>query len=198
MTGRSLRMLLISAVLAFLLAGCAANLRYSQVAPEAKDFKPKKVAVFPVDAGMYPETGGVVEKILAGVLADKGWFDNVVSADAVRKLIDTREDFRKAYTDYSMKLKTVSFSDPDLSKSIGSMIPADAFLLVNVDYWNYTVQGNDKVARVGLSMKLIDAANGGIVWKVAHEEVREYTFFKPDLADVARSLVKDVISQMPH
>ena len=197
MTGRLLRMILIPVALAFL-AGCGANLRYSQVAPEAGDFKPKKAAIFPVDAGMYPGTDGVVEKIVADVLTSRGWFAEVVSADAVKKRIDTGEEFRKSYTDYMMKLRTVSFSDPDLSKSIGEMIPADAFLLVNVEYWNYAMESGDKLAKVGLGMKLVNASTGKIIWKAAHEEVRKYTFFKPELADVAKSLAKDMISQMPH
>jgi len=198
MTDRLFRAL-IAVAMTLLLAGCGgANLRYVHTAPEAKDFKPKKVALFPVDAGMYPEAQGVVEKVMAGVLIERGRFSRVVTADSVNKLVETREDFKKLYSEYMTKLKMVSFSDPELSKGIGETIHADAFLLVTVDYWNYVLQGDDKVAKVGLSMKLVEAATGKIMWKAAHEEVRGYKLIKPALADVARSLAKDMISRMPH
>ena len=198
MTGRLLRVI-VAVALTLLLAGCGgANLRYVQTAPEAKDFKPKKVALFPVDAGMYPEAQGVVEKVVAGVLGERRWFTHVASADAVRKLVETKEDFKQRYSEYMMKLKTVSFSDPELSKGIGEAIPADAFLFVTVEYWNYALQGDNKVAKVGMSMKLVEAATGKVVWKAAHEEVKGYKLIKPALADVARSLARDMISRMPH
>ena len=135
---------------------------------------------------------------MADVLAKKGWFTGVETADVVKKIFDVNEEFKKVYTEYTMKLKTVSFSDPDLSKKIGETIPTDAFLLVTIDYWNYAVVGADKVAKVGLGMMLVDTATGKVIWKAAHEKVREYKFIKPELADVAKSLVKDMISQMPH
>jgi hypothetical protein len=186
MTGRLLRVI-VAGALTLLLAGCGgANLRYVQTAPEAKDFKPKKVALFPVDAGMYPEAQGAVEKVVAGVLSERRWFTHVASADAVRKLVETKEDFKQRYSEYMMKLKTVSFSDPELSKGIGEAIPADAFLFVTVEYWNYALQGDNK------------AATGKGVWKAAHEEVKGYKLIKPALADVARSLARDMISRMPH
>jgi hypothetical protein len=198
MTGRLLRVI-VAGALTLLLAGCGgANLRYVQTAPEAKDFKPKKVALFPVDAGMYPEAQGAVEKVVAGVLSERRWFTHVASADAVRKLVETKEDFKQRYSEYMMKLKTVSFSDPELSKGIGEAIPADAFLFVTVEYWNYALQGDNKVAKVGMSMKLVEAATGKGVWKAAHEEVKGYKLIKPALADVARSLARDMISRMPH
>lgn len=198
MTGRLLRVI-VAVALTLLLAGCGgANLRYVQTAPEAKDFKPKKVALFPVDAGMYPEAQGAVEKVVAGVLSERRWFTHVASADAVRKLVETKEDFKQKYSEYMMKLKTVSFSDPELSKGIGEAIPADAFLFVTVEYWNYALQGDNKVAKVGMSMKLVEAATGKVVWKAAHEEVKGYKLIKPALADVARSLARDMISRMPH
>lgn len=85
-----------------------------------------------------------------------------------------------------------------MSKGIGEAIPADAFLFVTVEYWNYALQGDNKVAKVGMSMKLVEAATGKVVWKAAHEEVKGYKLIKPALADVARSLARDMISRMPH
>jgi hypothetical protein len=197
MTGRILRVVILLSA-AFLFVGCGANLRYSQAVPEAQDFHPKRIAAFPADPGTYPDTGGAVDRIVSAVLVDKGWFADVASAEAVKRLLGTNEDFKKAYTEYLLKLKTVSFSDPDLSKRLSETIPTEAFLLVNVEYWNYTVENDNKLAKVGLGMRLVNAATGKVMWRAAHEEAREYKFFKPELPDVAKSLVKDMISGMPH
>ncbi len=184
--------------LIFLLSGCAANLRYSQTAPDVQNFHPKRIAALPADVGTNPEAAGSIDQIVAEVLAGRGWFTDVTSSQAMKKLIETNEDFKKTVAEYTQKLKTVSFSDPDLSKKIGGTIPADAFLLVNVDYWNYAVEKDNKVAKAGLGMVLIDVATGKVVWKAAHDISKEYWFLKPALPDVARSVARDLISQMPH
>ncbi len=76
-----LMMLLLSA-----LVGCG-GIRYSQVTPEAKDFHPKRIGVFPADVGTYEEARGVIDQIIAGVLVDKGWFTDVVAADTISNQI---------------------------------------------------------------------------------------------------------------
>ncbi len=43
--------------------------------------------------------------------------------------------------------------------------------MVNVDYWNYTKENDDKVAKVDMGIKMIDAASGKILWKAGHHEV---------------------------
>ena len=197
MTGRFTKILLLFG-LAVLLSGCGAPLRYSQATPEAKDFKPKRIAVFPADAVSYPEKADNIEKIVVDVLTGRRWFAGVVTADMVKKLIDTNSGFKQVYTDYTVKLRDVCFSDPELSKQVGEMIPADAFLFVKIDYWNYTVENDDKVGKVGLGMMLVDAATGKVVWKAAHEKISKYEFIKPELANIAKSLVKEMASQMPH
>jgi hypothetical protein len=197
MRGRCLRMLL-GVLLMVLIVGCGANLRYSQVAPEAKNFHPKRIAVFPVDVKGYPEAGGVIDQIISTVLVDRGWFADVVSADGVKKLMGSNEEFKKAVTEYLQKLQTVNFSDPDLSRKIGQALPGEAFLVVQVDEWNYVIQSDDKVAKVGLEIRLVEAETGKIIWKASHDELREYRFFKPALPAVARSVARDMISCMPH
>jgi hypothetical protein len=184
--------------LVFALAACGASLRYSQTAPEGKNFHPGKITVLPVETGIYPEAGGQVDSIVTTVLADRGWFSSVVSTEGVKKVLISSEDLRKVLTEYTQKLQTVSFSDPDLSRKIGEGFSVEAFLIVHVDYWNYAVENDNKVAKAGLTMKLVEAATGKIVWKASHDEAREYKFFKPAIPDVARSVVKDMISCMPH
>jgi hypothetical protein len=197
MTRKSFGILVLIFVI-FLLAACGGSLRYAQTAPEAKNFHPGKITVLPADVGIYPEAGGVIDSIVTTVLVDRGWFSRVVSTDEVKKILASSEELRRALTEYTQKLQTVSFSDPDLSRKIGEGFAVDAFLIVHVDYWNYAVENDNKVAKAGLAMKLVEAATGKIVWKAAHDESREYKFLKPAIPDVAKSVAKDMIYCMPH
>jgi hypothetical protein len=95
-------------------------------------------------------------------------------------------------------LQTLDFSDPDLSKKIGELAKVDAFLLVSVDEWGYTVQKDEKVAKVGMTMKLYEASTGKLMWKAGHAITESYMFFKPDLPKVASDVIREMIVFMPH
>ena len=179
------------------LFGCG-GLRYSQVAPEAKNFHPKAVGVLPVDVGTYEEARGVIDQVIAGVLVDTQWFTDVVAADTISNQLQSNEELRKVYLDYISKLKAVNFSDPEMSKKIGEISKVDAFLVINVDYWNYTKENEKKVAKVGIGIKMIDASSGKIIWKAGHHEAEDYMLIKPKLPGVAKDLVKKMIKEMPH
>ncbi|MGV8057084.1 MAG: hypothetical protein AB2L12_03470 [Smithellaceae bacterium] len=180
------------------LAACG-GLRFSQVTPEAKDFHPKTIAVFPVEiVGSNEEARGSVEQIVAGVLAEKKWFSDIIDTESLNRQLLVNVELRKTMTDYLSKLRTVNFSDPDLSKKMGEMAKIDAFLLVSVDTWNYTVEKGDKVAKVSLGMKLYEASTGKIMWKAGHQIADSYILIKPDLPKVARNVVQDMVEYMPH
>jgi len=180
-----------------LLAGCG-GLRYSQVAPEAKDFHPQRIGVLPADVGPYEEARGAADAVIAAVLVNKKWFSDVVAADSINRQMQANEPLRQAVTDYLSKLKTVNYSDPTLSRRIGELCRVDAFLVVNVDYWNYTIENTKKVGKVGLGVKMVEAATGRIMWTAAHNEASSYHIMRPDLRDVAESLFKTMIDEMPH
>jgi hypothetical protein len=180
-----------------ILFGCG-GIRYSQVAPNAKDFHPKKIGVLSVDVGAFEEARDVIDKIIAGVLVNTGWFSDVVTSETINNRMRSDDELLKTVSDYIAKLKTVNFSDADLSTKIGEAYDIDAFLIVNVDYWHYTVEGNDKVAKVGLGLKLVEAVTGDIIWKAGHHESEDYWFIKPALPDVADGLVNDMLDHMPH
>lgn len=185
------------ALLILTLLGCG-GLRYSQVAPEAKDFHPKSIGVLPVDVGTYEEARGVVDQVIAGVLVETQWFTDVVAGDTINNQLQSNDEFRKNYLDYLSKLKTVNFSDPELSKKIGDVSKIDAFIITNVDYWNYTKENDDKVGKVGIGLKMVDASTGKIMWKAGHHEAESYMLIKPKLPDVAKDLFKMMIKEMPH
>ena len=195
------RKLFVKCSLFFLIMSLAAcgGLRFSQVTPEAKDFHPKTVAIFPVEiVGSNEEARGSVEQIVAGVLAEKKWFSDIIDAESLNRQLLANEELRKTMTDYLSKLRTVNFSDPDLSKKIGGMLNAEAFLLVSVDTWNYTVEKGDKVGKVSLGMKLYEASTGKIMWKAGHQIADSYILIKPELPKIARNVVNEMVNYMPH
>jgi len=177
--------------------GCG-GLRFSQLDPAAKDYHPRRIAVFPADVGTYEEARNHIEQIVPGVLMDKKWFSDITDTASLNRQIQANEALRKATTDYLSKLQTLNYSDPALSKKIGELTKTDAFLLVAVDYWNYTVEKDKKLAKVSVGLKLIDAETGKMMWKAGHHVADSYMLIKPDLSDVARSVVKEMVSEMPH
>jgi len=189
-----------TSVLAFLLlaiAGCG-GLRYSQVSPEAKDFHPRSIALLPADTTAFGEAKGDIDRLLAEVLTDKGWFEQVVGGEAVGRRMTADAELRQAVTEYLAKLDKLSYSDPELSGRIGALTKADALLLTRVSYWNYTTEEDDKVAKVGLGMVMIEAKTGKTIWTATHQRVSKYRIIKPDLPDVARSLIREMVGYMPH
>lgn len=177
------------------------GLRFSQSAPEVKDFHPKIVAVFPVEIWNHKEENDsreAVEQIVAGSLVEKKWFASVVYADDLKKQIRASDELKKVMTDYLSKLRMVDFSDPVLSRKIGELAKIDAFLLVSVDDWEYTLERDKKLAKVGLTMELYDVSTGKLMWKSGHTIAEEYMIMKPDLPKVAQNVARKMISYMPH
>ena len=179
------------------LLGCG-GLRYSQVAPEAKDFHPQRIAVLPADATTFPEAKGSIDRIFAEVLGERKWFTDIVGGEEIGRRLETDAELRQAVTEYLAKLRNVSYSDPELSGRIGALTRTEAFLLVRVDYWNYTTEDDTKVGKVGISITMIEAKTGKTIWRAVHNRASDYMIIKPDLPDVARGLIREMIDHMPH
>ena len=174
------------------------GLRFSQMDPAAKDYHPKRIAVFPADVGTYEDARMHLEQIVPGVLTERKWFSDVTDTASLTRQIQANEELRKAMTDYLSKFQTLNYSDPALSQKIGNLVKADAFLLVAVDYWNYAVEKDKKLAKVSIGLKLIDAQTGKIMWKAGHNLSESYMLMKPELSKVARNVINDMIDRMPH
>jgi hypothetical protein len=185
------------AVLLVGLFGCG-GLRYSQVSPEAKDFHPQLISVLPADAKTFPEAKGPVDLLFAEALRERKWFASVTGGEEIGRRLETDEPFRQMVSEYLTKLDRVNFSDPVLSRRIGEATRTEAILFVRVDYWNYTTENDKKVGKVSLSLTMIDAGTGRIVWTAGHHRASEYRIVKPDLPDVARGLIREMIDQMPR
>jgi len=180
-----------------LLCGCG-SIRFSQAAPEAKDFHPQSVALLSLDMGGREEVREALDRIIAGELTDRKWFRKVLSDQTVHGLLRDNEALRKATSEYLAKLKAVNFSDSELSGKIGELAGIDAFLFVNVDYWYYTKEADKNLAKVGLGMKMINAKTGALIWKAVHHLAPDYVFLKPELNAVAGDVVKQMVGVMPH
>lgn len=186
------------ALFLILMISACGGLRYSQVDTEAGNFHPRRLGVLPVDVGTYEEARGTVDQMIAGVLTEKKWFNDVVAGDDINRQFHANEEFRAVMTDYMAKLKTVNFSDSQLSARIGELCQVDSFLVVSVDYWNYTTENGDKVGKVSLGIKMIQAETGKVLWKAGHFRAEKYRFIKPELLSVARTLFREMIGYMPR
>ncbi len=188
---------IVIAILLLGLLGCG-GLRYSHVAPEAKDFHPQGIAVLPADTTAFPEAKGSIDRVFAEVLVEQKWFTSVVGGEEIGRRLATDAELGQTVTEYLAKLRNVSYSDPELSGRIGALTRSDALLLVRVDYWNYTTVGDTKVGKVGISITMIEAKTGKTIWRAVHNRASDYMIIKPDLPDVARGLVREMIGHMPH
>lgn len=180
-----------------LLAACG-GIRFSQVHPEEKGFHPKTVALLPVDVRTSYEATGTADEVFTRVLRKGGIFDKVVSPMEIGERMEKDPAFSKEITDYVTKFRAVNFSDPVLTRALGERLGIEAILLVTVDYWYYTVEGEDKIAKVGFAVDLVDASTGRIAWKAAHHETKKYWLIKPALPDFAESVAERIMAEMPR
>jgi hypothetical protein len=178
-------------------SGCG-GLRYSELSPDAGSCRPRQVAILPVDATAFPEARETANRLFAEVLAERQWFAGVVGGNAIAERMKTDDALRTAVSDYQTKRAKVNYSDPELSSRIGALTGADAFLTVNVDSWLYTVREETKLAKTGFSIAMVESKTGKVVWKAAHDRSSEYLLVKPDLAGLARGLIREMTDQMPH
>jgi hypothetical protein len=177
--------------------GCG-GLRFSEISPDARDFHPRRIAVLPADTTAFAEAKGVVDRLFAEALIERQWFSDVVGGESFGRRLESDEAFRKVVAGYLAKRANVSFSDPELSGRIGELTGAEAFLLVRVDYWNYTTENDKKLAKVSLSITMIQAKSGKVLWVASHHKISEYLIIRPDLPNVAKDLIREMIGYMPR
>lgn len=193
---KALRIVVLALLLLYL-QGCG-ELRYSKIAPEAKDFHPQRIALLPADASAFGEAKDHIDRLFAEVLAEKNWFAEVLGGGAIARRLETDAELRQTIAEYLAKRDKLSFSDPELSGRIGALTRSDALVLTRVDYWNYTTQEDTKVAKVSLSIIMIEAKTGKTIWTATHQRVSDYLIIKPDLADVAKALIREMVGYMPR
>jgi hypothetical protein len=181
----------------WLVAGCG-DLRSVQMADEAKDFHPKSIGVLPADVGIYKDAEGKIDGIITDVLVRTKWFEKVVGGEEIRKQVEANPEFKTSVDIYLAKLRELNYSDPEFCKMISELCGIEAILIPTVDVWEYTMLSGDKIARVGISMKLVDTRTGKTLWKAGHQVTEDYWFLKPGLTGIGRSMVRKMIDRMPH
>lgn len=188
------------AVLVFMvtaLVGCG-GLNFSQISPEAENFHPKTIAVLPATVGQYESARDIVDVSVSRNLADRGWFDNVVDVTTVKTQTLSTPELASNLSAYIQRINTLGVSDSELAGRLRSSLNADALFLTYITSWGYGRMQGNKVGRVGLGLKLVDASKGTIIWKANHELVEDYLLFKPKLDQIADEVLEILIDEMPH
>lgn len=183
-------------VIASFLAGCG-GLNFSQVSPDAKDFSPSAIAVLPATVGEFESSRSTIDDLVSRKLLETGLFEEVKESAAIKSQVSGSAEIASSMEGYIQRLNTLGISDAAVSAKLKDALHADAFFLSYVTAWGYGRQGGDKVARVGLGIRLINPSNGSIVWKANHELVEEYWMIKPDLGKLAEKLLSEMFEEMP-
>ena len=180
-----------------ILSGCA-GVNFSQVNPEAKDFHPKTIAVMPATVGEYESSRDIIEQVISSSLLKTGYFENVVDSTSIKTQVAGSTELANDVSSFIQKLNTIGVSDTEAVSRIKTTVNTEALFLTYVTSWGYGRSEGNKVARVGLGVKLINATNGQLVWKANHEVTEDYTIIKPDLDDMAKDVMRVLIREMPR
>jgi len=177
------------------LTGCG-GLQEVWEGPSAATFKPKTIAVLPSMVGAYEGARESSQAVLVSALSKSGRYESVVNPDQVNGAFSAKDasDLLAAY--YS-KLDTTGQSDPGMAAKLGQLVQAEALLVPKINNWEYGRAEGDSFGKVGLGVRLIDAANGAIVWKGRHDKIKTYMIFKPSLKDIAEELSEYIVKYMP-
>jgi hypothetical protein len=178
-------------------SGCS-SVNYSQLSSDSKTFHPKTIAVLPATIGEFEQSRDVIDSAVSLKLVQSKWFKNVVDAASIKTKVTQSTEISDELGKYIQKLNMLGVSDPGLTGKLGKDFNTEALILTQVTSWGYGRQDGNKVARVGLGVKLVDLSKGTVIWKANHELVEEYTLFKPKLNKMTDELLAMLFKEMPH
>ncbi|MDO9287157.1 MAG: hypothetical protein Q7T83_00035 [Thermodesulfovibrionales bacterium] len=186
-------------VLGLLFVSCAGRLNYNEVAPNAERFKPKNVVVLPVKMpeglDLEAETAG---QVITDAVTKTRQFDNVIDPATARSQMASNNELQDAVVAYLSKLWTVGVSVKAVSKKRGEIYHSDTFIVTDVSRWGYMRYGGESYAEVSISIKMVDAATGTVIWKAGHTQQQPYSIVKPKLAAMSRQLTAFIFRFMPR
>lgn len=165
--------------------------------PGARVFKPQSIAVLPPMSSQYDSAREDIQEVLAVALNRQGRIERVVTPENVTDIFQTSKEAFDSLVFYFSRLEMTGQSDKDSAVTLGKSLNVDSFLVVRVNSWEYVRKEGDNVGRVGLSLRLIDAATGTTIWKARHERSSSYMFIKPSLKVLAKELADEMIKYMP-
>lgn len=160
-------------------------------------FRPQAIAVLPPMASQYDNAREDIQEVLSNALNRTANIERVVSPENVTDIFQASKEAFDALVFYFSRLEMTGQSDKDSAVKLGKSLNVDSFLVVRVNSWEYMRKEGDNVARVGLGLRLVDATTGTTVWKARHERSISYMFYRPNLKDVAKELVAEMIQVMP-
>jgi len=182
--------------LVLVLGGCG-GLQEVWEGPGARVFRPQSIAVLPPMSSQYDSAREDIQEVLAVALNRQGRIERVVTPENVTDIFQASKEAFDSLVFYFSRLEMTGQSDKDSAIKLGRSLNVDSFLVVRVNSWEYMRKEGDNVGRVGLSLRLIDAATGTTVWKARHERSSSYMFVKPSLKQIAKDLADEMIKYMP-
>ncbi len=182
--------------LVLVLSGCG-GLQEVWEGPGARVFRPQSIAVLPPMSSQYDSAREDIQEVLAVALNRQGRIERVVTPENVTDIFQASKEAFDSLVFYFSRLEMTGQSDKDSAVKLGKSLNVDSFLVVRVNSWEYMRKEGDNVGRVGLSLRLIDAATGTTVWKARHERSNSYMFVKPSLKEIAKDLADEMIKYMP-
>ena len=148
-------------------------------------------------ASQYDSAREDIQQVLSDAIHKTVSIERVVSPENVTDIFQASKEAFDALVFYFSRLEMTGQSDKDSAVKLGKALNVDSFLVVRVNSWEYVRKEGDNVARVGLSLRLVDATTGTTVWKARHERSSSYMFYRPNLKDVAKELAAEMIQAMP-
>jgi len=191
-----LRRAFVICLLPLVVVGCG-GLQEVWEGPGAKMFRPQAIAVLPPMASQYDSAREDIQEVLSSTLNKVANIERVVSPENVTDVFQGSKEAFDALVFYFSRLEMTGQSDKDSAVKLGKALNVDSFLVVRVNSWEYVRKEGDNVGRVGLSLRLVDATTGTTVWKARHERSSSYMFYRPNLKDIAKELVAEMIKAMP-
>ncbi len=179
------------------LVGCG-GLNFSQVSPEAGNFHPKTIAILPATVGQYESARDIVDVAVSRSLTNRGWFDNVVDVTTIKTQTIRTPELANDLSSYIQRINTLGVSDSEMARRLHDRLKADALFLTYITSWGYGRIDGNKIGRVGLGLKLVDASKGTIIWKANHELTEDYLLLKPKLDHIADNVLEILLDEMPH
>jgi hypothetical protein len=181
----------------FVVLGGCGGLQEVWEGPGARVFRPQSIAVLPPMSSQYDSAREDIQEVLAIALNRQGRIERVVTPENVTDIFQASKEAFDSLVFYFSRLEMTGQSDKDSAIKLGRSLNVDSFLVVRVNSWEYMRKEGDNVGRVGLSLRLIDAATGTTVWKARHERSSSYMFVKPSLKEIAKDLADEMIKYMP-
>lgn len=175
------------------------SINFNEASPLAKGFKPKSAVILP--SIKMPE--GVdfdaerLAKIIYDELVKSEKFDRIVEPKDAQAILSQNQDLQTNLLSYITKLRTLNISDTELTQKVGGAYGSQALFVVEAGKWGYAKVLGEKTAEVSITIKMIDATTGNVIWKASHGDQEVYSIFKPELTDMAKDVVHRIIKNLP-